>query len=1034
MSTLSFGAWRRYNIFISSTFKDMDFERDVIKFKVIPSLNRRFRDRRVELQAIDLRLGVNTSHMSEEESERKVLSVCTSCIDSARPFFIGLIGRRYGWIPPVQRWEEFMAGLSDEEREILAETAGCSVTEMEIVYGALSQGSFDSSHVLFYLRDDASYDGMPANLIPTFCDTDPQNIKRLDALKKKVQNIFGARGGEDDRCTPYHLTWSGDHFSSEEFEALVEEQLAQQIELETAREREEGTDSWWAQEKELEESTLLRLLPGSIELDVYDEDEDKDEDESQDVAIWYVQGYGASTYMAQDYAQWDEDTDVIRLLGVFGLSEYSSSMRPVIARWIHELAEVVGREELPDDGQLLGKMPQTELYALLEELVSEAAEDYYIYIYLDDLESLETTSPKDLYMTWLDHIKDDVNIMVNLQDESEAREKFLEQHPYLSRKMMLGVMGDRESAEALIENYEQTYFLELPEKVKKQMLKCAEGGRGRKPIAPLKIHSVFRIFESLTQEDFREIRGSAGSQIDAINSYLEGIWKEMPDTTYDIMTFMVNTIVKNLGLRENMRQAIWTIAAAPGGLRESDVAHFAGDDWDVIQFYRAMNFLHDFFYEDRARHLWRAKFITLPEDGLAERQKAISEYILTLDPNDSLRESMGLYFALGGLETSHFAHYMVEGDYLHGQQMTDITARHGAQIRQLLREGFLDSKDFENYAKALPVEQRLQLMMDTITALADLMEERKKIHERMALWFEDAKPETMSGVDAFTLATALAANRDSTASLEKALAAARRCKELEFQSADSLYSMVASLLIMAYQNHGKTEKAQALRDEIAGGERKSVSERLTALYSLVAQAGAKSKLVSKAKKLELIDSYFKEYYAIIDGLEVDNDTFTARFKSTTQVIDALSVLYMCGDYGRLLKEAVRFIPSIKLFFRASNFFSYPDALDKFLKFHMVLGLGAMQWLNEQGIDFGEGTDFHPIQKIYLLAWMATAEGSDLLKDVDPDNIAVEQIRGQIAGMVGNVDKLRSYFGEDLEIKEIDTLIEKAYQDYVTSQN
>ena len=28
--------WRRYNIFISSTFKDMDYERDVIKFKVIP--------------------------------------------------------------------------------------------------------------------------------------------------------------------------------------------------------------------------------------------------------------------------------------------------------------------------------------------------------------------------------------------------------------------------------------------------------------------------------------------------------------------------------------------------------------------------------------------------------------------------------------------------------------------------------------------------------------------------------------------------------------------------------------------------------------------------------------------------------------------------------------------------------------------------------------------------------------------------------------------------------------------------------------
>ena len=66
MNTDSSSGWRRYNIFISSTFKDMDFERDVIKFRVIPELNRLFRDRRVELQAIDLRLGVNTSNMTEE--------------------------------------------------------------------------------------------------------------------------------------------------------------------------------------------------------------------------------------------------------------------------------------------------------------------------------------------------------------------------------------------------------------------------------------------------------------------------------------------------------------------------------------------------------------------------------------------------------------------------------------------------------------------------------------------------------------------------------------------------------------------------------------------------------------------------------------------------------------------------------------------------------------------------------------------------------------------------------------------------------
>lgn len=97
MNTTSMNT-RRYNIFISSTFRDMDFERDLIKYKVIPLLNSYFRDRFVEIQAIDLRLGVNTEKMGEEESAKKVLNVCASSIDNARPFFIGLIGARYGYL------------------------------------------------------------------------------------------------------------------------------------------------------------------------------------------------------------------------------------------------------------------------------------------------------------------------------------------------------------------------------------------------------------------------------------------------------------------------------------------------------------------------------------------------------------------------------------------------------------------------------------------------------------------------------------------------------------------------------------------------------------------------------------------------------------------------------------------------------------------------------------------------------------------------------------------------------------------------
>ncbi len=1019
-------SWRRYNIFLSSTFKDMDFERDVIKFRVIPALNRRFRDRRVELQAIDLRLGVNTSDMTEEESERKVLSVCTSCIDSARPFFIGLIGQRYGWVPPVERWKEFISGLSDEEKEILKDTAGCSVTEMEIVYGALSQGSFDSSHVLFYLRDDASYDGIPEAMRSSFCDADPENLQRLEALRKRVRELFGERGGEDDRCTPYHLDWCDGHFVGEDFERIVTEQLALQIELETAREQEAGAASWWAQEKELEESTLLRLLPGSVETSLaQDPDEKKSEEEDpSDRVAWYVPGIGASTHMAQEYASWDEDADVVRLLAVFGLSEYSNAMRPVLARWIHELALVTGREEIPDDDQLLGKLPETELNALFASLVQDVRDaDKYIYIFLDDVEALETTAAKDLYMPWLDRVADQVNILVNLQDESEARTKFLSAHAYPARLMVPGIV-DSEDAEALISRYEKTYFLELPAAVRKAMLDAADGDH--ECLLPIKVHSVFRLFESLTQEDFKRIRSSEGSQIDAINGYLEDIWSEMPDSPYDLMTFMVNHIGSNLGLGEKMLEALWAVASAPGGLRESDIAYFAGDDWDVVQFYRSMNFLYDFFYEDRGRHLWRAKYISRVEDGLRSWHKSISEYLLTLDREDSLRETMGLYYALAGGDPSHYASYQMEGDYAHGPKMKDLVRIHGPQIRQLYREGWLGSREFEKYCKALDAPQRLQLMIVALTALADLQEERMALAGRMATWLDDIDVAGLSAPDAYSYAGLVCHRPKSIPYLERGLQAARLCVGLDYPDSQRLFSGIAGLLVMAYRKMGQKAKAAALAEEVAGLTALSAKDRFTALQPLLMKAYGRGLFVSRKQTAAALDQFLKEYYAIVDSLEPNDENFTARFWSGGQMNLAFQVIHCMKDYDRLLEELIRFLPSMQLFCCAPNFFSNSEALEMYVKYHSFF-VGVEMSLKDR--------DDEAIQRIGMLAQLAMYEAGERLKEIDPDNVLIKTCRSYFASSRDVISALREQLGvEDVELKDLDELIKEQYESYVSTQN
>ena len=90
---------RVIRVFVSSTFRDMQVERDELVLKIFPQLRRLCEERGVTWCEIDLRWGI-----TEEQSQRgEVLSICLEEIRRCRPYFIGLLGERYGWIPDAIR-------------------------------------------------------------------------------------------------------------------------------------------------------------------------------------------------------------------------------------------------------------------------------------------------------------------------------------------------------------------------------------------------------------------------------------------------------------------------------------------------------------------------------------------------------------------------------------------------------------------------------------------------------------------------------------------------------------------------------------------------------------------------------------------------------------------------------------------------------------------------------------------------------------------------------------------------------------------
>jgi len=128
-------------LFISSTFRDLEDDRNELAKQAVPQLRRLCEERGVVWSDVDLRWGV-----TEVQAERgETLPVCLAEIDRCRPYFICILGERYGWTH---------YDLSDELLESypwLTSCIGASITEIEIVHAALHDQS-TADHVWFYFK------------------------------------------------------------------------------------------------------------------------------------------------------------------------------------------------------------------------------------------------------------------------------------------------------------------------------------------------------------------------------------------------------------------------------------------------------------------------------------------------------------------------------------------------------------------------------------------------------------------------------------------------------------------------------------------------------------------------------------------------------------------------------------------------------------------------------------------------------------------------------------------------------------------
>lgn len=140
---------RIIRLFISSTFIDMDVERQLIQREVVPKIKEYCLSRGWQFEVVDLRWGVSSEAAAHHKTMRICLNELEHCKEvSPKPNFLLLLGQRYGWIPlPETIIEEdalkLLSIATEYERNVFDQWYVCDYNALPYTYELRSETEYD---------------------------------------------------------------------------------------------------------------------------------------------------------------------------------------------------------------------------------------------------------------------------------------------------------------------------------------------------------------------------------------------------------------------------------------------------------------------------------------------------------------------------------------------------------------------------------------------------------------------------------------------------------------------------------------------------------------------------------------------------------------------------------------------------------------------------------------------------------------------------------------------------------------------------
>ena len=721
------------NIFVSSTFRDMQAERDLVQEEVLPQLRNKAKSYGENINMIDLRWGVDTSELESEAGSMKVMSVCLDEVERSKPYMLIFLGERYGSIiePAITK-----RVIERKNNNFALDDYAISITAMEVEFGALSEQFGSLENCVVCMRNFSAETIADESDGAVYRAENEELDKKQKAFKERV--VTKLQG----QVIEYTCSWNEEKKQLVDFKTLegkpLSEKLIETYESMFQQEWKKHSELSWQDKEQLAADVLmeskLRTFYGRERL--IDEYYKKLTGEDKALILQGEVGCGKTSILCKLAEKLQQDgKKVFRFFA--GNSPMSETMMQLMQQVTYFLENILGvkHSEGKDLCRYKNIVDIIDWEKHFKKLTEQLDSDEKIYFVLDGLDLLEDWSENLREVARWSHGA--IKVVVSCTKEIKEDSFVLEEHLITVEQILaLNEQDAKDVIEGILSASSKNAYKEIQQAILEK----------KNAANPLYISMLLQRLNMMGLEDLYHARTERD-----IVCHSREIIEQIPDEVGAAADYIIKEAIRRLDIdKQEISDVVNMLAVSRNGLREEDIVAISaalGHHVSQLDISRLIYYLDTFFV---IRQNGRIDFANrIIRQGVCENADenryidAIAARIKSLECEDELWQSEGLYYAQLKKDLAWLEKLLVyAGESISEQRMEAA----------VIREGMADNGEL--YCKVMEQIQDVKPLFFFVFLSGNSLEEGRmleRVNEKLVTRMEEKYRNGQEGHRAMTI-------------------------------------------------------------------------------------------------------------------------------------------------------------------------------------------------------------------------------------------------------------------------------------------